>query len=180
MSYGCFKDIKGFEKLYQIDEYGNIKSFQKGKTKFLTHHIDSKGYLFIALSKNKKLFYFKIHRLVWLYHNPNDDILGYDIHHINNNKKDNNITNLRKILDREHNFLHKKTQTPSSGIGAAFDNRDKKWQSKIRFKGRNIFLGGFFKEEDALNAYKKATNELNEGLDLNLIYPRKRISKLSK
>ena len=70
-----WKDIEGFEDLYQISNLGRIKSLgriviwkngakRKYETKILKPGEHQKGYNFITLTKNKKTIYKSVHRLV--------------------------------------------------------------------------------------------------------------------
>lgn len=69
-----WKDIKGYENLYQVSNYGNVKSLDRyiknknGKMQFYNEKIlrpnDSKGYLKVTLSKNNRQRTFRIHVLV--------------------------------------------------------------------------------------------------------------------
>lgn len=58
-----WKDIDGYEGLYQISNFGKIKSFYK-KERILKVTENSRGYLRITLKKNGKSRRFFIHRLV--------------------------------------------------------------------------------------------------------------------
>ena len=107
-----FKDIVGYEGLYQISNLGNVKSLPKlikrtlsnnyiSKEKIMIPQKSLKGYLTIQLSKNgfKKRFY--IHRLV-----ANafiGKIEGLTIDHFNNNKSDNKVSNL-SIMTQNENY----------------------------------------------------------------------------
>ncbi|MBP5421139.1 MAG: hypothetical protein J6Y78_01725 [Paludibacteraceae bacterium] len=62
-----WKDIKGYEGLYQVSNLGNVRGlhFKKGnKVKNLKLKITRKGYSIIGLSKNKKKKFFIVSRLV--------------------------------------------------------------------------------------------------------------------
>ena len=66
-----FKDIKGYEGLYQISNIGRVKAlvFRNGTTlkekeKLLNPTDNGNGYLIIGLSKGGKKKNFYIHRLV--------------------------------------------------------------------------------------------------------------------
>lgn len=48
-----WKDIKGYEGIYQISNYGKIKSFYKNKEKILKNEIRN-TYKIIQLTKDKK------------------------------------------------------------------------------------------------------------------------------
>lgn len=51
-------------------------------------------------------FYFSEHRIIWAFH-YGEIKKGEIIHHIDKNKINNNILNLEKILNRDHNIFHK-------------------------------------------------------------------------
>ncbi len=57
--------IAGYENLYQISNYGRVKSFQNGKVKILKPKCHTGGYLQVNLyDKDSNLTTFKIHQLV--------------------------------------------------------------------------------------------------------------------
>ena len=47
-----------------------------------------------------------LHRYIYQYYNPNINIEGYDIHHKDHNKMNNNISNLQLLTSSEHHSLH--------------------------------------------------------------------------
>jgi hypothetical protein len=70
-----WKDIKGYEELYQISNFGRVKALKKewiggrgAKRKhpdiILNPDKDHKGYLSVTLTKNKTPKHYKVHRLV--------------------------------------------------------------------------------------------------------------------
>ena len=62
-----WRDIKGYEGLYQVSNLGNVKSlhFNHTKEERLMHQCKShKGYCIVYLYKDKKTKYFAVHRLV--------------------------------------------------------------------------------------------------------------------
>ena len=108
-----WKDIKGYEGLYQISNFGRVKSvarFRKGKNGVPTYCreriIKSRtnpktGYVEICLSKedNKKLFL--VHRLVAETFIPNPGNLP-QVNHINEVKSDNRVENLEWVTNAEN------------------------------------------------------------------------------
>ena len=52
-----WKDIKGYENMYQISNFGRVKSLPRKyagtKTRILKPHLEKDGYLRVKLSKNK-------------------------------------------------------------------------------------------------------------------------------
>lgn len=62
-----WKDIKGYEGIYQVSNKGNIKSLNynnTGKEKILKPKINKQGNLEVTLNKNNKHSYFMVNRLV--------------------------------------------------------------------------------------------------------------------
>ena len=88
-----FKDIKGYEGIYQVSNLGRVKSFWFGKEKILAGGISNDGYPMIGLCKNKKQKTFKIHRLVAIAFIDNIENKK-TVNHINGIKQDNSVINL--------------------------------------------------------------------------------------
>jgi len=91
-----WKDIKGYEGLYQVSDVGNIKSLNYNKTKQeknLKFGIDTSGYRVVNLFKNGKPKMYTVHKLVAITFipNPNDYPI---INHKDENRRNNNIDNL--------------------------------------------------------------------------------------
>lgn len=88
-----WKDIKGYEGLYQISSFGRVKK-TRNKEKIMKGRIRGKGYLAVTLLDKhgeKKDFY--IHRLVAEAFIPNLDNLP-QVNHKSEIKTDNNVENL--------------------------------------------------------------------------------------
>lgn len=95
-----WKDIAGFEGLYQVSNVGQIKSLKSNK--ILKPAPDKDGYLLVNLHKDGKQKTFKVHRLVAAAFLPNEDELP-QVDHINNDKTDNRVCNLQWISNVENN-----------------------------------------------------------------------------
>lgn len=99
-----WKDIKGFEGLYQISDCGEVKSLyrmRKGKSgadvpvteRILKYSIDKDGYHKVILMKDGKMYYFRICRLVAEAFIPNPN--NYPVvNHKNEIKNDDTVNNL--------------------------------------------------------------------------------------
>lgn len=85
--------IDDYEDLYEVSNFGNIKSFHKGKIKLLKPQMDGWGYLHVFLYKNKKAKIYKVHKLVAKYFIPNKNNFNV-INHKDGNKLNNHIDNL--------------------------------------------------------------------------------------
>lgn len=98
-----WKDIHGYERIYQISNLGRVKAkgnpyFCNGKQldsdgRILKPQPNSKGYLRIYLTKNGSKKYFFIHRLVAEHFIPNPDELD-TVNHKDFNPQNNSTENL--------------------------------------------------------------------------------------
>lgn len=112
--------------------------------------IDQQGYVRIKLfGKNHKA-----HRLAWLYHYG--VVPGGEIDHINGDRKDNRIENLR-VVDRMKNNQNRRSaqrNNRSSGLlGVTFDKSVMKWKAQISVDRKRMNLGHFDDPETAHLAY---------------------------
>ena len=104
LSNEIWKDVIGYETLYQVSNLGRVKSIGKANEHLLKGRDDTNGYLKVALYKNKICKNFKIHRLVAIAFIENKDNKPC-VNHINANKTDNILENLEWCSYSE-NSLH--------------------------------------------------------------------------
>jgi hypothetical protein len=91
-----FKDVKGFEGLYQVSNLGRLRSLgnsQKRKCKIRKPFNTIRGYPYIRLHKKNKRTGSTIHRLVANAFIPNPENKA-TVNHINGIKTDNRVENL--------------------------------------------------------------------------------------
>ena len=107
-----WKDIEGYEGLYQISNYGVVKSLKKyagkslRKEKILKTYKDKDGYIKVILCKNSKTRFLSIHRLLAEVFIPNPDNLP-QINHKDENPLNNKVDNL-EWCTQQHNVIHSK------------------------------------------------------------------------
>lgn len=114
-----FKDVANYEGIYQVSNFGNVKTLQRniynklGKLhyiqpeKLLKPSVFKNGYKYISMHKNKKIKVKTIHSLVaeaFIENTYNKRT----VNHIDGNKLNNHFTNLEWATDKEnleHNFV---------------------------------------------------------------------------
>ena len=163
-----WKDIKGFEGIYQISDLGNVKGLNriasdgrrvKGKILKVLFN-SSTGYYHVALCVNGKPKTRTIHTLVaesFLNHEPCGSELV--VNHINFDKSNNNKNNLEIVTTRV-NSNRKHLKSSSEYTGVIWYKPRNKWMASIRISGKIKYLGLFELEIEASNAYQKALKEL--------------------
>ena len=112
------------------------------------HSVGSGGYLRLGVDGERYL----AHRLAWLY--VYGQMPDSEIDHINQNKTDNRIVNLRLATRRENAQNVKTRATNKSGAkGVSWDVDRKKWRAQINIDGKRKYLGLFSTVQDAAEAY---------------------------
>lgn len=92
-----WKPVVGYEELYQVSNFGRVKSLPRNGTvkyaRILKPGTDKDGYFKVYLYKNNKLKTFTVHRLVAEAFLPNPDNLPC-VNHKDECKTNNNVNNL--------------------------------------------------------------------------------------
>lgn len=80
------------------------------------------------------------------------------VDHINGNKLDNRRSNLRVASVQKNSFNRKKPKVKctSQYKGVLKRKNASKWEARIKFNNKAIYLGRFVNEEDAARAYNEA------------------------
>lgn len=109
-----WKTINGFEN-YMVSNLGRIKNSKTGR---INNGGLCNGYLRVGLCREKKTYYFLVHRIVASTYidNPYNKPI---VDHINTDKLDNRVENLRWVTSSEnsHNPITYKKSIRSSSIG---------------------------------------------------------------
>lgn len=105
-----WRDIIGYEGLYQVSNTGKVKSLnyrRTGKEGILNvgNKNLTKGHFFVELWKNKSGCKKYIHILVAEHFIPNPENKPI-VHHIDKDPKNNNVDNLMWVTNMEHRELH--------------------------------------------------------------------------
>ena len=94
LSHEQWKDIKGYDGMYQVSDLGRVRSRKSGEWKVMRPRKVFFGYLQIDLCKSGNVKHFLVHRIVAQAFIPNDDNSKTQINHRNEDKTDNRVDNL--------------------------------------------------------------------------------------
>ena len=162
MLYQVWKQIKGFEDTYQIDNCGRCKSVSRMRKskggclcpvpeKYLKGKVDKDGYIEYALStgKHNQMKYFRAHRLVAEAFIPNPNNFS-QVNHINGNRCNNLVDNLEWVDGAIENCSNEKAlnrqKTPVIYDGV--------WYESIRDCARKINVSQSCLRKALANCYK--------------------------
>lgn len=118
------------------------------------------GYFRVSLFSKRYL----AHRLAWLY--VHGKWPEHDIDHINGNKSDNRMENLRDVpnaINRQNMRRARSDSSTSKYLGVHYHQAGKKWRARIQLNGKSIHVGMFDTEEEAHAAYIEAKRLIHDG-----------------
>lgn len=126
------------------------------------------GYAYTQNYKNKKFPNINkktvfLHRII--FDQYKDNVLYVD--HINRNKLDNRMSNLRYASNQLNQYNTKKPDNNTSGyVGVTYCKTTSKWIAQITFNNKHIKIGRFINKKDAYKAYKSKKEEIEKGIIL--------------
>ena len=145
--------IDGRELMINEDDSNDIKILRIRYTpKWIQLAIGTRtnGYKSIKINEKQKA----LHRVIYYAHNQDwnihDSSKNNFIDHIDGDKTNNNISNLRVVTSQQNQFNMRNIK------GYTWCKRDKKWRAQIQLNKKGIHLGYFDTEEEARNAYLEA------------------------
>ena len=109
-----WKWVKDYENRYKVSNKGQVKSFVVDKTdgRLLKPADNGWGYRVVALRKDGKTTTLKVHRLVALAFIPNPENKP-QVNHIDEDKTNNNVSNLEWATAAENNSHGTRTERAS-------------------------------------------------------------------
>ena len=161
-----YKKIDDYEN-YEVSNQGNVRNINANR--ILKPRKNNNGYYIVNLSKNNIRKTFLIHRLVGFAFIPNPQNLT-EIDHIDRNKTNNSISNLRWISKSNNNRNRPKFKNSlSKYIGVYFHKARGKYVATIRINDKQKHIGYYEKEEDAARAFDNFVRQhnLTEFYELN-------------
>lgn len=167
-----WRDIPDYEGLYQVSDLGRVKSlerFSQGKVKrtlqetILKTPLNSYGYPSLSLRKNNHNKNSTVHRIIAVsFLGVTKDTIGV-CDHIDNNRKNNKLSNLQIISSRLNCKKDAKNKNNYNGVKKCGD----KFCANIKLNGKNLSLGTFDSPFNAYEKYEEAFNLLERGSDIS-------------
>ena len=159
-----WKDIKGYEGLYQISSFGRVKSFVVSNTGRIRKGVLALGYPQVQLKGkgDNTMETKKIHRLVGEAFIPNPNNLP-EINHKQGNREDNRYWNLEwsspsdnvkhayRVLGKKNNLSN---QVSENHYNASFKNED-------ILKMREMYSSGNYTQKQSAEVYNKKSGIIN-------------------
>lgn len=107
-----WKDIKGYENLYQVSNLGRVRSLDRKvkcfstskiiKGKIIKQEISKCGYYRVQLSNKSIVRHYAVHRLVLMAFKPIEDAENLVVNHLDYNTKNNRLDNLEWCTIKEN------------------------------------------------------------------------------
>lgn len=156
------RELPTQDRLKQLFDYEDgflLNKKHRGKSKkgerigFVNHY----GYRVSRIDMEK----FYVHRLIWVFHNGTLD--GLDVDHIDGNRDNNKIENLRLVTSQKNNQNIKKAKRTNAlgvlGVSMKFG----KYCAQISFNKKVKHLGLFDTAEEAHQVYLEEKRKIHEG-----------------
>lgn len=137
-----WKDCKHYEGLYQVSNYGRVKSLERDvvgkngmiihvKEKYMIQRDNGHGYLFVNLWKYNKGRHEYVHRLVAMAFIPNPENKP-TVNHKDEDKQNNHVDNLEWMTYEENNNYgtHNERGTETRRKNGVFNEARKRWIEK--------------------------------------------------
>ena len=148
-------DVDELKKTFRINN-GKLERIDLRRTDGKWKVVENKsndGYGYCRVGFNGILV--RYHVIIWILSTGKDIPQGMEIDHINGNKIDNRIENLRLVTKRGNSQnleIHRKGRL----VGATYYKRYGNWHSQIKIDENNISIGYYKTEQEAHEAYKIA------------------------
>ncbi|OJI04523.1 HNH endonuclease [Polynucleobacter sp. MWH-Adler-W8] len=140
---------------YRLEEAGTL------------HHT---GYLYVSIDKKS----YGVHRIIWVMRHGKDIPKGYEIDHIDGNKSNNHIDNLR-LATRAENMQNKSKRIDGNNSYKGVHHRkiSGRYSASITYNGEQIALGNYdsaleaaaFYDAAAIKFHGKFARHNNTGID---------------
>ncbi len=157
-----WRPVSGYDGLYEVSSLGRVRATGP-RPKTSRHQIDSAriamklrqdkdGYSRVSLTRDHKKRGWFVHRLVLTAFCPSQES-PRNIDHINGDRADNRVVNLRGATSRQNNY--NRAGLSRCGVKGVELNKGR-FLANITILGKKVYLGSFSTPEDAGKAYDRA------------------------
>lgn len=146
----AWKEVPGFDGKYLISDLGRMKRYSKAANgKIFKSQKHNLGYRMVRLYKRGVGYTrFYLHRLVCKVFLGDSDLV---VDHINGNKRDNRLSNLQYVTQRQNTQNYQKSKQRPLPTGVHRSN--KKYITIVTVKGEHIYLGVSLTQDEAGKRY---------------------------
>ena len=158
-------DVNELRKVFRLkdgklERYHCWKKSKRSTWKTVESKGTNNGYCRAGFNGKTMLY----HVIVLILTTGEDIPEGMDIDHINGNRVDNRIENLRLVTSRG-NSQNMKVHRKGKLVGCSFNKLRGKYMAHIQIREKLIHLGCYITEEEAHNAYVSACKYIEEYVD---------------
>ena len=154
-------DVEELKKVFRINDKGKLEKLYCGRWKevpVVSNH--DHGYCRVGFNSMRVCY----HTIVWILTTGEDIPEDMVIDHINGNKLDNRIENLR-LVNQRVNTQNKKAHRQGKLVGCYFDKCRDRYKAQVQIGKKAIYLGRYATEEEAHNIYVNACEHIEEYVD---------------
>jgi hypothetical protein len=152
-------DVETLHKLFDYKDGNLIWKIQPSKivkAGSVAGYKNQYGYIVVRIKRSP----YQAHRLIWAWHNRT---IPSCLDHINGDRCDNRIENLRLATYMENSHNRKIARHNTSGFKGICASKNKsKWTASIMLNGKRTHLGTFEDKNEAIKAYEKASIYLHK------------------
>lgn len=142
-------------EIFKYNEDGSLTRLVLKNQHQTVGWLNSSGYLQVEVEGSNKM----LHRIIYEMH-FGEIPLGFQIDHIDGNPLNNRIENLRictQVQNRQNSKISKNNTTGYRGI---VKTPNGKFQARLTYNGKKLYLGLFEKAEDAFECVEIKRKEL--------------------
>jgi len=151
-------ELESILETFKIKDSELYRKWERGgKWKLVENKNNCDGYCLVGF-QNKRMYF---HRLIYILSKKADIPAGHMLDHVDGDKLNNNIENLRIVTNRE-NLQNRESHRLGSLVGASFYKRYNKWLSQIVINSKKINLGYYATEQEASAQYLLAVQYIDE------------------
>ena len=151
-----FRIVDG--KLERLDRRGNPSN---PTWKVVENNANQgRGYCQVLFNGRK----YRYHVILWVLHNNENIPEGFEIDHINGDRIDNRIENLRLVSKRE-NCQNMQCHRDGKLVGVSYCKRKNKYRTQLTIDNKLVHIGYYQTDKEASKAYKIACKYVEKYID---------------